>query len=259
MSYTSIQSGLILAACDSVKKILKTIPRHARVGVMTYDKHLTFFTVAGETPKMIVVSDLDDVFVPVGEGFLWPMSQGTTVLEEALSLIPQLHKETKTAESCLGSALSGAFEALKVMGGKVVAFSSTMCVTGPGALKMREDVKLLGTDKEMTLYEPADFFWKKLGENYVTAGVSCDMVLAGNGYFDVSTCGVVSAMSGGEMFYYPGFAIERDGVRVVEDIVKLIDREWGYDALLRVRCSTGSFSLFRLPSAGKAQKLTLLG
>ena len=53
-------------------------------------------------------------------------------------------------------------------------------------------MKLLGTDKEKSLYEPQEFFWKKMGQQYAVQGIFVDMFLfsnGNNGYLDVATIG----------------------------------------------------------------------
>ncbi len=74
-------------------------------------------------------------------------------------------------------------------GGKILIFQTKLPTIGPGALKNREDLKLLGTDKERQLYEPQEYFWKKYGENLAAAGVCVDMFLFPTAYIDVATVG----------------------------------------------------------------------
>ncbi|KAK5004715.1 hypothetical protein LTR28_008558 [Elasticomyces elasticus] len=75
----------------------------------------------------------------------------------------------------------------------------------------------------------------------VEAGVGIDFFMAApsGGYLDIATVGHVSAISGGEIFYYPNFHSPRDLLRMSKEIKHTITRETGYQALMKVRCSNG--------------------
>lgn len=51
--------------------------------------------------------------------------------------------------------------------------------------------------------------------------------------------GHVSALSGGETFFYPNFHAPRDLLKVRREIAHATTRESGYQALMKVRCSNG--------------------
>ena len=53
--------------------------------------------------------------------------------------------------------------------------------------------------------------------------------------------GVLPTVTGGETFYYFPFVAERDGPRLVNDVGYLVSRNFGYEALMRMRCSTGKW------------------
>lgn len=72
-----------------------------------------------------------------------------------------------------------------------MAFLTTLPLTGPGTLRNREDVTLLNTDKEKSLYLPQDNFYPKLAESCVDAGVGVDLFLFPQTYIDVSTIGIL--------------------------------------------------------------------
>lgn len=51
--------------------------------------------------------------------------------------------------------------------------------------------------------------------------------------------GHVSSSTGGETFYYPNFIGGRDNAKLAAEIKHAVTRETGYQALMKVRCSTG--------------------
>jgi protein transport protein SEC24 len=108
-----------------------------------------------------------------------------------------------------------------------------------GPLKNREDVKILGTDKEKQLFEPQEYFWKKLGQECAVNGVNVDSYFFPTAYIDLATIGALSALSGGDCYMYSQFDANRNGVKFANDFQRTLARTFGYDALLRVRVSTG--------------------
>jgi protein transport protein SEC24 len=51
--------------------------------------------------------------------------------------------------------------------------------------------------------------------------------------------GVVSSTTGGDILFYPNFAIPKDGYRFQEDLKRLLQREFGFEGVMRTRCSDG--------------------
>ena len=61
---------------------------------------------------------------------------------------------------------------------------------GPGALKLRDDPKFYGTDKERQLLAPQDSLYATMGKECVNEGVCVDLwAFPMNAYVDVSTLG----------------------------------------------------------------------
>lgn len=112
-------------------------------------------------------------------------------------------------------------------------------VVGPGSLTAREDIKNYGTDKERQYFEPADFFWRKTGNDLAQAGICVDMFLFPNAYIDVASVGNICTLTGGNLYLYINFQSPRDGPRFINDLYRGLTRVFAYDALLRVRCSNG--------------------
>lgn len=60
MTVGALRSGAAAAVCSAVRAAVEALaaePR-ARVAVMTYDDRIQFYSVAGGTPRMMVVSDI---------------------------------------------------------------------------------------------------------------------------------------------------------------------------------------------------------
>ncbi|KAG0377736.1 COPII coat Sec23p-Sfb3p heterodimer component [Mortierella sp. AD032] len=247
VSWSAVQSGMLANCVQGIKEALwdangisKLVPG-AQVGILTYDKTVHFYNLSSslEQAQMMVVPDVDDVFVPLSDGFLVSPETSKSIVESLLDTIPQLFAENKTTDPVIGAVVQAVRMALENRGGKLIMFQTALPTSGPGALKQREDSKLYNTDKERTLFAPQDDFYKKLAESCVDAGLSIDLFLFPNAYIDVATLGCLPSITGGESHMFANFNAARDGVKFKGNLAKLVERPFGYNALMRVRCSTG--------------------
>lgn len=112
---------------------------------------------------------------------------------------------------------------------------------------------MLSIDPQINLY-------RELGEECVQVGCSVDLFITNNSYIDLATIGQVSKISGGEIFKYTYFQVsyylmfccilyfnfnfyikaEIDGQRFLSDLKHDISRPTVFDAVMRVRTSTGT-------------------
>ncbi|KAL5018898.1 hypothetical protein ScPMuIL_004620 [Solemya velum] len=252
VSYSSVKSGLVHLICDRLRnEVLANLPKETgadeseiRVGFVTYAKEIHFYNVKGSLaqPQMMVVSDLEDVFVPLLDGFLVKLSDSDAVIESLLAQIPQMFADSRETETVLGPVIQAGLDALKSAdrAGKLYIFHSTLPIAeAPGKLKNRDDRKLLGTEKEKTVLAPQNNFYTKLGQECVSAGCSVDLFLFPNAYLDVASIGEVCRLTGGNMYKYSYFQADLDGNRFMDDLRRNVENQRSFDAILRVRTSTG--------------------
>lgn len=60
-------------------------------------------------PQMMVVSDLDDIFIPLPDDLLVNLSESRSVVEAFLDSLPSMFQENANVESAFGPALKAAF------------------------------------------------------------------------------------------------------------------------------------------------------
>lgn len=60
-------------------------------------------------PQMLVVSDLDDIFVPLPDDLLVNLSESRSVVEAFLDSLPSMFQDNVNLESAFGPALKAAF------------------------------------------------------------------------------------------------------------------------------------------------------
>eukprot|EP00842_Homolaphlyctis_polyrhiza_P001198 jgi/Hompol1/2079/HPOL_003785-RA len=251
VSYNSVKSGMLATFTSAIKHFLYSgeysLPAGATVGFITFDRAVHFYSLKPSLEQfhMMVVGDVNEMFVPLSQGLLVDPAASRNVIINFLDNLPRVFANNTVAEPALGAACQAAFDALhlqilqKQHGGKLSIFQTALPTYGPGPLKNREDVKLLGSDRERLLYEPQEFFWKKLAQDYVNAGIGVDTYLFSSTYIDVATVGVLSAMTSGDTFLYANFDASRDAEKFGNDLQRTLNRRFGFEALLRVRVSNG--------------------
>ena len=255
VSWHAIQSGMLVHIIQAIKNALYNdgrvgedgepvpgvFPTTAKFGLVTFDRSVHFynFTPTLDQAQMMVVPDVDDVFVPLSDGFLVDPRESRDQIEGLLDQLPHMFSQNRTADPAYGAAITAVQLALKDRGGRIFSFLTTLPLFGPGTLKNREDMTLMNTEKEKTLYAPQDTFYTKLAELCVDGGIMVDTFFFPQTYIDVATLGTLSSVTGGEIYYYPKFHADRDGHRVMGDIVAATSRSFGFDAVLRVRCVDG--------------------
>ncbi|KAH0624357.1 hypothetical protein JD844_031752 [Phrynosoma platyrhinos] len=251
VSYNAIRSGLVRLICEELKTLLDYLPREGnmeesaiRVGFVTYNKVLHFYNVKSSLaqPQMMVVSDVSDMFVPLLDGFLVNVNESRTVFTSLLDQIPEMFADTRETETVFAPVIQAGMEALKAAecAGKLFIFHTSLPIAeAPGKLKNRDDKKLINTDKEKTLFQPQTSFYSNLAKECVAQGCCVDLFLFPNQYLDVATLGVVPYQTGGSLYKYTFFQVETDQERFLNDLRRDVQKEVGFDAVMRVRTSTG--------------------
>ncbi|KAH8412219.1 hypothetical protein KR009_000501 [Drosophila setifemur] len=251
VSYNNVKSGLVHLLCAQIKNILKHLPvdqgqdkSKVRVGFITYNSTVHFYNIKSSLaqPQMMVVGDVQEMFMPLLDGFLCHPEESAAVIDALMEEIPRMFADTKETETILYPAIQAGLEALKASNasGKLLVFNSTLPIAeAPGKLKNRDDRKLLGTDKEKTVLTPQTTVYNQLGQECVQQGCSVDLFVFNNAYIDIATIGQVPRLTGGEVYKYTYFQADVDGKRLIEDIIKNVSRPIAFDAVMRVRTSAG--------------------
>jgi len=251
VSYAAVQSGMVSCVTQAIRGLLGSFPRPdgsqtgtpspCKIGIITFDKTVHFYNLSGHLsqPQMMVVSDTADVFLPLKKGLLVNVHESQEVIEAVLDQIPHNFGATKETEPCFGAAMQAAQLAIKDNGGKVLAFQSSLPQAQPGQLTKREDVAMLGTEKEKALFCPTNPFYGTLAKECCKFGVSNEIFVFPNAYIDVASISPLATMTGGQMHRYPYFRAATGGTKLIADIRHIVTRKMGLEAMMRLRCSTG--------------------
>ncbi|KAI9470827.1 MAG: hypothetical protein EXX96DRAFT_585864 [Benjaminiella poitrasii] len=244
VSIQAIQSGMLQSVCEALKQALYDPAGNPlmsnRVGIITFNKDVHFYNLTPglASAQMLVVSDINDMFVPLQSGFLADPLESKDVIIELLNTLPHMFKDTTRAESVFTSAVRGGLEALKATGGQVFVFQTCLPNYGADSLKPRDDKSLYGTDKEKNLLGPQSDKYKELAETCVKHGVGVNVWGFPSQYIDVATLNVLPRLTGGDFRHFPNFSLGQRN-RIIYQLHHDLHRETGFDGVLRVRCSDG--------------------
>ncbi|KAK4452097.1 hypothetical protein QBC34DRAFT_39775 [Podospora aff. communis PSN243] len=249
VSYAAVSTGLLATSARTILDSLNRIPnadRRTRLGFIAVDSSLHYFSIPkdeeenGET-SMLVVSDLDEPFLPVPQELLVPLAESRASIENFLAKLPEMFVNNQNNGSCMGSALRAGHTLISPLGGKIVVLSASLPNVGYGKLEMREDKKLLGTSKESSLLQTASGFYKSFAVECSKNQVSIDMFLFSSQYQDVASLSNLPRYTGGQTWFYPGWNAGRaeDAIKFASEFSDYLSSEIGLEAVLRVRATTG--------------------
>ncbi|CAK7325614.1 unnamed protein product [Dovyalis caffra] len=254
-SYT-IASGLVHALLDmndkvlgkvvaqTIKSCLDELPGFPRtqVGFITFDSTIHFYNMKSSLtqPQMMVVSDLDDIFVPLPDDLLVNLSESRSVVEAFLDSLPSMFQDNVNVESALGPAVKAAFMVMSQLGGKLLIFQNTMPSLGIGRLKLRgDDLRVYGTDKEHALRIPEDPFYKNMAAECTKYQIGVNVYAFSEKYTDIASLGALAKYSGGQIYYYPSFQSATHGEKLRHELARDLTRETAWEAVMRIRCGKG--------------------
>eukprot|EP01119_Soliformovum_irregulare_P014673 TRINITY_DN4026_c0_g1_i1.p1 TRINITY_DN4026_c0_g1~~TRINITY_DN4026_c0_g1_i1.p1 ORF type:complete len:883 (-),score=243.77 TRINITY_DN4026_c0_g1_i1:77-2725(-) len=266
VSYTAVSTGMLHTCLHSIKTILDSLPdtTSTRVGFVTFDSTVHFYSIRSNQskPQMAILADIDDPFLPIAPEAIFARYQDSkAAVNSLLETLPNLYNQTKIGESAFGSAVKAASLALKGTGGKLLMFQTALPSIGVGKLKRRDEPKVMGTDKEKSLYNAADPYYTSLAMECVQAHTNVDLFLFPTGFIDVATLSELTKNTGGQLYYYPQFDWRRDGIKFQAELTRNVTRYTGFEAVMKVRSSRGLsvtnyFGNFHM---GAADELELAG
>ncbi|TKA70022.1 Protein transport protein SEC24 [Cryomyces minteri] len=249
VSYASVTSGLLATSARCILESLDRIPnadRRTRLGFMAVDSSLHYFSIprdgsgSGES-RMLVVSDLDEPFLPTPEDLLVNLAECKENIETFLSKLQSMFQNTQNGGSCMGSALRAGHKLISPVGGKITVLTAVLPNMGYGKLEVREDKKILGTSKESSLLQTANGFYKSFAVECSKNQVSIDMFLFSSQYQDVASLSNLPRYTGGQTYFYPAWNAARteDAIKFATEFSDYLSSEIGLEAVLRVRATTG--------------------
>lgn len=246
VSHNAVETGYLNVFCQSLLDNISALPGDSRtkIGFITFDSTIHFYNLQEglSQPQMLIVSDIEDVFLPTPDSLLVNLNECKELVEDLLKSLPHLFEKTMETQSALGSALQAAFKLLSPTGGRMSVFQTHLPNLGVGALQSREDPNQRASAKDIQHLSPATDFYKKLALDCSGQQVAVDLFLLSARYCDLASLGCISRYSAGSVYYYPSYHHQHNPAQVErfqKDLKRYLIRKIGFEAVMRIRCTKG--------------------
>ncbi|XP_021101045.1 protein transport protein Sec24B isoform X2 [Heterocephalus glaber] len=246
VSHNAMEAGYLAVLCQSLLENLDKLPgdSRTRIGFMTFDSTIHFYNLQEgfSQPQMLIVSDIDDVFLPTPDGLLVNLYESRELIKVLLNALPNMFTSTRETHSALGPALQAAFKLMSPTGGRVSVFQTQLPSLGAGLLQSREDPNQRSSTKVVQHLGPATDFYKKLALDCSGQQTAVDLFLLSSQYSDLSSLACMSRYSAGCIYYYPSFHCTHNPSqmeKLQKDLKRYLTRKIGFEAVMRIRCTKG--------------------
>ncbi|XP_069037867.1 protein transport protein Sec24C isoform X1 [Lepisosteus oculatus] len=249
VSGQAVRGGQLALVCHQLRALLASLSRDytglgksaLRVGVVTYDRslHLYNLSPALSRPHMLVVTETEDLELPVWEGLLVSLEDGRDAIDCVLEQIPRLFVDAEDTPVSQDLPLRSALKIFKAAGcpGKVLVFHTAPpsdgkvnCSSGPSGF--------FSSSKTKSLFQPPESCGS-LARECVAQGCSLHLFLFSQQAVGGTWAGHASSLTGGRVYNYECFQGEADVERFGSDLRRCVEAETGYRAELRVSVSKG--------------------
>ncbi|KAM9835223.1 protein transport protein Sec24B [Syngnathus typhle] len=246
VSQSAVESGYLKYFCESLLENLNKLPGDSRtkVGFLTFDSSVHFYNLQEglSQPQMLVVTDIDDVFVPSHDSLMVNWKESEELIKDLLTSLPAMFSQSREMHSALGPALQAAFMLMSPTGGRVSVFQTKLPTLGVGSLQSREDPSQRSSAKGVQHLGPATDFYKKFALDCSGQQIGVDLFLLSSQYADLATLACISKYSAGSIFYYPSFHHIHNPAQLEKfqkDLERYLGRKLGFEAVMRIRCTKG--------------------
>lgn len=244
-----------------------------------YDDGVHFYGLSSQPGAVCQMSCPDNLApclpLPPAE-LLLPLSSASASLTSLLEELPSLLSATKKVDTSLGAGLEACAQLLEGTGGRLIVFQHTLPALPPLELSPRDDTRHYGTEKERHLLEPADERWEAFAKRLCAAQICVSSFHFALGtYVDMASqarrpddfpspepClgpsarpdhglgpmpsepsqAMLARATGGQVYLYPNCVPEKAdvwGTRLQAELSRNLSRNFGYEGVMRFRCSKG--------------------
>ncbi|KAF6132768.1 SEC24-like protein B, COPII coat complex component [Phyllostomus discolor] len=246
VSHNAVEAGYLTVLCQSLLENLDKLPgdSRTRIGFVTFDSTIHFYNLQEglSQPQMLIVSDIDDVFLPTPDSLLVNLHESKELIKDLLNALPNMFTNTRETHSALGPALQAAFKLMSPTGGRVSVFQTQLPSLGAGLLQSREDPNQRSSTKVVQHLGPATDFYKKLALDCSGQQTAVDLFLLSSQYSDLSSLACMSKYSAGCIYYYPSFHCTHNpsqAEKLQKELKRYLTRKIGFEAVMRIRCTKG--------------------
>ncbi|KAM6930979.1 protein transport protein Sec24C [Xenentodon cancila] len=272
VSASALRSGHLEFVTQQVLALFTSLNREGcdswsdvRVGLMTYDSRIHLYDLSPNLsrPHMLVVTETENLQLPLREGLLVPLKNCIESIDSVLHLIPQ-SEVPECYDSC-GVPIELPVEAglavlqgLRCPGKLLIFHTSALVEMGHTNLSSG----FFGTNKPMSIFQPSEQTIS-LAKECVSQGCGVHLFVLSQQDVGGAWPGHIPYLTGGALHTYSHLQGELDRERFSADLKTAVDVDTGYKAELRIFVSkdlrvSGCYGLFVPgPSPGRVTMATL--
>ncbi|XP_064882913.1 protein transport protein Sec24C isoform X3 [Oncorhynchus nerka] len=245
VSAAALRGGHLELISQQLRSLLTSLNREegafqsdVRVGLMTYDSriHLYDLSPALSRPHMLVVTETEDLQLPVREGLLVPLKDCIDSINSVLQRIPLFSAEFEEAGGVLLELpVKAGLVVLQELGcpGKLLVFQTAPFIEGTHT---HNSSSFFSSNKPKSLFQPPDPA-VSLAKECVSQGCGVHLFVFSQQDVGGAWPGHVPYLTGGELHCYHSLQGELDRERFSSDLRRTVETETGYRATLRVHVS----------------------
>ncbi|KAG7489059.1 transport protein Sec24C-like isoform X1 [Solea senegalensis] len=235
-----------------------------RVGLMTYDSRIHLYDLSPtlSRPHMLVITDTEDLQLPVREGLLVSFKDCVHSVESVLQLIPQFSAECDDSSGVpMELPVKAGLAILQALGcpGKLLIFHTASFIETELS---NSSSGFFGSNKPKTIFQPSEPD-VSLAKECVRQGCGVHLFVLSNQDVGGAWPGHIPYLTGGALHTYSHLQGELDRERFSTDLNRTVEMDTAYKAELRIFVSkdlrvSGCYGLFNPgPSPSQVTMATL--
>ncbi|XP_029017006.1 protein transport protein Sec24C isoform X2 [Betta splendens] len=256
VSATALRQGHLEFVTQQIHTLLTSINREdgdasdIRVGLMTYDSRIHLYDLSPvlTRPHMLVITETEDLQLPVREGLLVSLKECMDGIDSVLQLIPQFSPESDDPTGVsMDLPVKAGLAVLQTLNcpGKLLIFHTAPLIEM--GLKNTSS-GFFGCHKPKSIFQPSEFA-VSLAKECIHQGCGVHLFVLSQQNVGGAWPGHVPYLTGGALHKYSHLQGELDRERFSTDLKTIVETDTGFKAELRIFVSkdlrvSGSYGLF---------------
>uniref|UniRef100_UPI0037E6FB3E protein transport protein Sec24C n=1 Tax=Semicossyphus pulcher TaxID=241346 RepID=UPI0037E6FB3E len=265
VSASALRGGHLEFATQQILTLLSFLNRDdgdaladIRVGLMTYDSrlHLYDLSPALSRPHMLVITETEDLQLPVREGLLVSLKDCIDGIDSVLQLIPEFGPECDDSGGVpMELPVKAGLAVLQALNcpGKLLIFHTAPLIETEHT---NSSSGFFGSNKPKSIFQPSEPA-VSLAKQCVSQGCGVHLFLLSQQDVGGAWPGHIPYLTGGALYTYSHLQGELDRERFSSDLKSIVETDTGYKAELRISVNkdlrvSGCYGLF-IPGPSPSQ------
>ncbi|KAB5528624.1 hypothetical protein PHYPO_G00142370 [Pangasianodon hypophthalmus] len=238
---TAIRSGQLDFICQQLCTLLLSLDggednakADLRVGLITYDSRIHVYDLSPtlSRPHMMVLTDTDELELPVQEGLLVPLKDCRHIVESILQQIPLIDVEMQDSSGSQDLPVQAGLKILQAAEcpGKLLVFHSSPLTERS---EKQSSLGFFSSSKPKSVFQAPDSS-ASLAKACISQGCSVQLFVFSQPDVGGAWPGHIPFLTGGKLICYNSLQSELERERFRGDLWRSVDTEMAYRAQLQV-------------------------